>query len=141
VFFFNLPEPSSRAMALESTQPLTEMSTRNLPGGGGGTGGWRVRLTTLPPCEPIVQRRFTTLWAFMACYRDSFTFNLYADDRTPWTGDQPVTRPLPTHRTTQTQNKRTQTFMPLLGFEPTIPVFERTKMVNALDRAATVIGT
>jgi hypothetical protein len=28
--------------------------------------------------------------------------------RTPWTGDQPVVRPLPTHRTTLTQNKRTQ---------------------------------
>jgi hypothetical protein len=31
----------------------------------------------------------------------------YTDGRTPWTGDQPVARPLPTHRTTQTQNKRT----------------------------------
>jgi hypothetical protein len=31
----------------------------------------------------------------------------YTDGRTPWTGDQPVVRPLPTHRTTQTQNKRT----------------------------------
>jgi hypothetical protein len=31
--FFNWPNPSSRTMALESTQPLTEMSTRNLPGG------------------------------------------------------------------------------------------------------------
>jgi hypothetical protein len=31
--FFDLPNPSSRAMALGSTQPLTEMSTRNLPGG------------------------------------------------------------------------------------------------------------
>jgi hypothetical protein len=30
---FNLPDHSSRTMALESTQPLTEMSTRNLPGG------------------------------------------------------------------------------------------------------------
>jgi hypothetical protein len=30
---FNLPNPSSRTMALGSTQPLTEMSTRNLPGG------------------------------------------------------------------------------------------------------------
>jgi hypothetical protein len=29
---FNLPNPSSRAMALGSTQPLTEMSTRNIPG-------------------------------------------------------------------------------------------------------------
>jgi hypothetical protein len=31
--FFNLPNPSSRSMALSSTQPLTEMSNRNLPGG------------------------------------------------------------------------------------------------------------
>jgi hypothetical protein len=31
--FFNRPNPSSRTMALGSTQPLTEMSTRNLPGG------------------------------------------------------------------------------------------------------------
>jgi hypothetical protein len=29
----NLPNPSSRNMALGSNQPLTEMSTRNLPGG------------------------------------------------------------------------------------------------------------
>jgi hypothetical protein len=28
--FSNLPNPSSRAVALGSTQPLTEMSTRNL---------------------------------------------------------------------------------------------------------------
>jgi hypothetical protein len=33
--FFNLPNPSSRTMALRSTQPLTEMSTRNLSGGKG----------------------------------------------------------------------------------------------------------
>jgi hypothetical protein len=32
--FFNLPNPSSCTMALGSTQPLTDMSTRNLPGGG-----------------------------------------------------------------------------------------------------------
>jgi hypothetical protein len=31
--FFNLPNPSSRNMALGSAQPLTEMSTRNLPEG------------------------------------------------------------------------------------------------------------
>jgi hypothetical protein len=41
---------------------------------------------------------------------------------------------------TYTQNKRTQTFMPRVGFEPTTPVFERAKTVYALDRAATVIG-
>jgi hypothetical protein len=36
-------------MGLGSIQPLTEMSTRNLPGGGGGVkGGRRVRLTSPP---------------------------------------------------------------------------------------------
>jgi hypothetical protein len=65
---------------------------------------------------------------------------LYTVGRTPWTGDQPVARPLPTHGTTQTQNKHIQTSMPLVGFEPTIPAFERAKTVHALDRAATVIG-
>jgi hypothetical protein len=30
--FFNRPDTSSRIMALVSIQPLTEMSTRNLPG-------------------------------------------------------------------------------------------------------------
>jgi hypothetical protein len=31
--------------------------------------------------------------------------------------------------------------MPWMGFEPTIPAFERAKKVYALDRAANVIGT
>jgi hypothetical protein len=44
--------------------------------------------------------------------------------RTPWKGDQPVPRPLPTCKATQTQNKRTETYMPRVGFEHTIPVFE-----------------
>jgi hypothetical protein len=35
----------------------------------------------------------------------------------------------------------TQTSMPRVGFEPTIPVFERAKTDHALDGAATVIGT
>jgi hypothetical protein len=61
--------------------------------------------------------------------------------RTLSTGDQPNARPLPTHRTTQTHNKRTQIFMSWVGFEPTIPAFERTNTVHVLDRAATVIGT
>jgi hypothetical protein len=41
---------------------------------------------------------------------------------------------------TYTQNKRTQTSMPQVGFEPAIPVFELPKTVHALDQAATVIG-
>jgi hypothetical protein len=65
---------------------------------------------------------------------------LYTVGRTPWTGDQPVTRPLATHRTTQTWNKSTQTSMPRVGFEPPIPVFERAKTVHALDRMVIVIG-
>jgi hypothetical protein len=32
IFFFNLPNPSSRTMALGSTPPLTEMSTRKFLG-------------------------------------------------------------------------------------------------------------
>jgi hypothetical protein len=35
VEFFDSPNPSSRTMALVSTQPLSEISTRNLPGGKG----------------------------------------------------------------------------------------------------------
>jgi hypothetical protein len=58
---------------------------------------------------------------------------------TPENGDQPVARPLPTHRTTPTQNKRTQTSMPPVALEATISVFERAKTVRALDRTATVI--
>jgi hypothetical protein len=53
---------------------------------------------------------------------------------------QSFARLLPTHRTTQTQNKCTETYMPWVGFEPTIPVFERAKTVHALDCAATVTG-
>jgi hypothetical protein len=36
--FLSCPDPSSRTMVLESTQSLTEMSTRNLPGGKGAAG-------------------------------------------------------------------------------------------------------
>jgi hypothetical protein len=41
---------------------------------------------------------------------------------------------------TQTQNKRTQTSTPRIGFEPTTPVLARAKTIHDLDRAATVIG-
>jgi hypothetical protein len=37
----------------------------------------------------------------------SFIIFLYTDGRTPWMSDQLITRPLPTHRTIQTQNKCT----------------------------------
>jgi hypothetical protein len=63
----------------------------------------------------------------------------YTVGRTPWTGISPSqSRYL--HRTTQTQSKRKQIFMPRVGLEPRIPVFKRAKTFYALDRAATVIG-
>jgi hypothetical protein len=46
VDFFNWHNPSSRTMALGSPQPLTEMSTRSLPGR--IKGGRRVRQTSPP---------------------------------------------------------------------------------------------
>jgi hypothetical protein len=49
-FFSNLPNPSSRTMVPRSTQPLTEMSTRNLKNETWGVKYGRcVGLTTLPP--------------------------------------------------------------------------------------------
>jgi hypothetical protein len=76
-------------------------------------------------------------------YRGFFySFNLFTDGRTPWTSDLPVARPLPKHRTTQTQKNvyTHQISMPWVGFENTIPASERAKTVHALDRSATVTG-
>jgi hypothetical protein len=75
-----LPNPSRSTMVLGSTRPLTQMSTRNLPGGK----GWPARkaddLTAI--CKSSVwkmwePRRLTTLCASTACYRDSFTITVY----------------------------------------------------------------
>jgi hypothetical protein len=75
--FSNWNNPSSLTMALGSIQPLTEMSTGNLPGGKGRPTCKAENLTAV--CEPIVEkmlelRRLTNVWASTACYRDSFTF-------------------------------------------------------------------
>jgi hypothetical protein len=65
---------------------------------------------------------------------------LYEVGKTPLTGDHPVITPLPTHRTAETQIKRTPTSMPRVGFEPRTPVFEREKTVHAFESVATVTG-
>jgi hypothetical protein len=75
-------------MTLDSTQFRTEMSARNLSGGKGRPALKPYNLTTI--CEPTVQkmwelRRLKNLWAFMACYRVSFTFFRLLDEYI-WSG-------------------------------------------------------
>jgi hypothetical protein len=50
--FFNSPNSSSRTMVLGSTQPVTDMSTRNLPGGKVRSARKADNLTAI--CEPTV---------------------------------------------------------------------------------------
>jgi hypothetical protein len=49
---FNLPNPSSRTIALGSIQPLTEISTKNLPGDKGRSVRKADNLSAI--CKPIV---------------------------------------------------------------------------------------
>jgi hypothetical protein len=51
ITFFNLPNPSSLIMGLGSTQSLTEISTKNLPGGKMRPAPKADNLTAI--CEPI----------------------------------------------------------------------------------------
>jgi hypothetical protein len=63
---------------------------------------------------------------FLDIWLDSLDGGSARREATPYTGQ---------HNT----EIRGHTSMPLAGFEPTIPLFERLKTVRALDRAA--IGT
>jgi hypothetical protein len=63
----------------------------------------------------------TTLSLSLAFFSVSLS---YARAVGPWTGDQPIARPLPTYKTTQTLNK-IQISMSLVGFEPMNPVSDR----------------
>jgi hypothetical protein len=63
-------------MALGSTQPVTEMSTTNIPGGEVRPAPKADNLTAI--CEPIVYKMWepqhlTALWISTARYRDTFT--------------------------------------------------------------------
>jgi hypothetical protein len=67
-------------MALEWTQPLTEMSTRNHSEGKARHPSKADNITTI--YEPIVEkmwqpRRLTDLWASTDSYRDKSTFYIY----------------------------------------------------------------
>jgi hypothetical protein len=65
-------------MVLGSTQPQTKMSNRNLCGGKERSAP-KADLTTI--FEPIIYKMWeprclTTLWTYLTCYRNSFTFYL-----------------------------------------------------------------
>jgi hypothetical protein len=67
-------------MALDSTQHLTEMSTKNLPGGRRRPTRKADNLTSI--CEPIIKkmwepRRLTAQWTSTACYRNIFIYLFY----------------------------------------------------------------
>jgi hypothetical protein len=96
----------------------------------------RISGTTLEPLTVY-------LWLYSIFFNLGSFFSfliLYRVGRTPWRGDQPVSRPLRAHRTTKRQNKCTQTSMPCVGFELTTKDFERAKTVHAPDLSAAVIG-
>jgi hypothetical protein len=88
-----------------------------------------------PSIHPSIHPTHPSLYSPCGSWPLFHFLNLYTVCRTPWMGDQPVVTPIPTPRTTHTENKHTQTPMPLVGFEPMIPVFERANTVRALDRA------
>jgi hypothetical protein len=96
----------------------------------------KIHNANLSPLSPL------SLWIYSLLDRGRFLSFLivYTISKTPWMGDQPVARPLPAQRITQTQNKPTQASISRVGIEPTPPVFERAKTIHALDLAATVIG-
>jgi hypothetical protein len=92
-------------------------------------------------------RKWTLWWTvcgstalLLDLYRFFGFLILYTVGRTLWTGGISSSQGRYLHRTTQTENKRTRTSMPWVGFEPMIPVFERAKTVHATDREATVMN-
>jgi hypothetical protein len=86
------------------------------------------------PCTLSIEAVWNTMWTLQSMMNLGLCFyflnHIYTVGRTSWAGDQPVARPLPTYRT------NAETSMPRVGFIPTIPTFERSKTVHALDSAA-----
>jgi hypothetical protein len=87
-------------------------------------------------------RRLTTLWASMDCYRDSLPllWILQIVGRSPWTGDEPVARPLPTQGSTNMEQTRTGRHVSS-GIRTYDPNDVWPKIFHALDLTATVAGS
>jgi hypothetical protein len=85
---------------------------------------WTIYLWLYSPCGPW------PLFQFL---------NLYTVGLLGW-GISPSQGHYYLHTKQHKQNKRTQTSMPRVGFEPMIPAFEWAKTVHGLDCAAIVIG-
>jgi hypothetical protein len=68
-------------MVLGSTEPLTEMSTRNLSECKGQRASWSIRPITSPPHVSRLSRKYLTkLWVSKTGYRDNYS------EREPATG-------------------------------------------------------
>jgi hypothetical protein len=105
------------------------------------------RVFNSPPLDSIPSRinPFYILMSyfFLAIYGSTALVDLarffsFSVGRTPRMGISP-SQGRYLHTEQHKQNKRTQTSMSRVGFEPTIPVFERAKTVHSIDSAATVI--
>jgi hypothetical protein len=57
---------------------------------------------------------------------------LYTVGRTPWTGDQPVARPLPTHRTTQIEqtHRDIHAFSGIRNHDPSVRASEESSCLR-----------
>jgi hypothetical protein len=69
-----------------------------------------IKQTAFRRTSHILQGHNLSLWLSVLLLELGRFFSflvLFTVGRTPLTGDQPVAKPLPTHRKTQTQNKRT----------------------------------
>jgi hypothetical protein len=95
----------------------------------------RIRYQNQLVCPPSQSSNGWLYSPLLGVSRFFFSFLIfYTVGRTPWTEDHSVARPLPAHRTAQTQYKtRTQ-------IHASSGIRTQTKIVHDLDRAATLIG-
>jgi hypothetical protein len=80
--FFSWPYPSNRTLILGSTQPLTGISTRNIPGGKADNLTSIYEQLQKKICEPIVYKtweplRLITLLHSVASYNDGFLHSTF----------------------------------------------------------------